>query len=146
MSNTDYKFEDDIAYIEGKRKGLVEGMMVGKTAGKKAGKAEGKTEGEIAGRQKGKTKGKFEKNAVCIRNMTVKNFAPELIADVLELTVKSVEHIQRQLKLTDEIHELLGKGYTNKEIAKRLNVHQFLVTLSVKEDEQNNNFRNTITV
>ena len=73
-------------------------------------KLESYQEGIEKGIEKGREKGREEEKFIAARNMLKLNFAPEIIAGVLEASIHYVLGIQRQIQSEPEIIALLEAG------------------------------------
>ena len=81
-----YDLKTDIRYRQGKTEGKAEGIAEGKAKGKAEGIAEGKAKGEL---KKART--------AATKMLKTGRFAPEEIADFLEVSVEFVKEIQLKL-------------------------------------------------
>lgn len=85
-------YRDQLAMMEYERqKGKAEGFVKGEAVGFAKGKAEGKAEGIAEGFAKGIAEGEAKLRLKKARDMKAAGIAPDLIAQIMELPLETVE-------------------------------------------------------
>lgn len=102
-----YDIKQDFVYQEGERQGFAEGFTKSFTKQRLKSKAKSKQKHEAKGIIKGTSEGKSAVTITGIRNLTAKDYTPELIAELLDTKLNLVKDIQKYLQLTDQIDVLL---------------------------------------
>jgi hypothetical protein len=119
---------------QGLEKGLEQGLEQGLEKGLEKGLEQGLEKGLEKGLEQGLEKGLEEGKIIGIRNMLRKGFVLEDICSILEVTEAFVATIQKQLKKTSKIQELLREKHSTEEIAKKLKIRHALVLLVQREN------------